>query len=141
MDNTSLEKMSDFLFYTSNDGSIKVGIIVGDETVWTTQKNISKIFGVGVPAINEHVQNIYKSGELQASSTIRKFRIVQKEGNRNVEREVDFYSLDTIIAVGYRVNSYQATQFRIWATKILKEYLIKGFALDDERLKQGQKMF
>lgn len=136
-----LDKISDFLFYTGKDGTIKVQIVIGNETVWTTQKGMSDIFNVEVPAISKHITNIYEEGELQRDSTISKMEIVQKEGERTVTRNVEFYNLDTIIAVGYRVNSYQATQFRIWATKILKEYLIKGFALDDERLKQGKKVF
>jgi hypothetical protein len=96
------------------------------------------LFGVEVQTINYHLKEIFKSGELEEVATIRKIRIVQTEGNREVAREVDFYNLDAIIAVGYRVNSYQATQFRIWATKTLKEFIIKGFVLDDERLKQGR---
>jgi hypothetical protein len=98
---------------------------------------MADLFGVEVNTVNYHVKEIYKSGELTEKATIRKFRIVQKEGAREVERETDFYNLDMIIAVGYRVNSRQATQFRIWATKVLKEYMIKGFALDDNRLKNG----
>ena len=136
-----LENQSDFLFYSGNNGSIKVQIIVGDETVWATQKSIAEIFRKDVKTINSHISNIYQEGELQEDGTISKNEIVQKEGERSVKREVTFYNLDVIIAVGYRTNSYEATQFRIWATKILKEYMIKGFALDDERLKQSKKMF
>jgi len=136
-----LERTSDFLFYNSEDGSIKVQVIVGDDTVWTTQKGMADIFDVDVRTVNEHLGNIYSSGELKEDATIRKIRIVQKEGNRDVEREIQFYNLDAIISVGYRVNSYNATKFRIWATRVLKEYLIKGFALDDERLKQGNNLF
>ena len=95
---------------------MKVEVLCGDETFWLNQKRIAELFGVDVRTINEHLQNIYKTNELNRESTIRKIRIVQKEGSRDVGREVDFYNLDAIIAVGYRVNSYQATQFRIWAT-------------------------
>lgn len=132
---------SDFLFYSEGSSNIKVQVVLGDETVWVTQKGMSEIFNVEVPTINYHLKEIYKTGELQEDSTIRKILIVQQEGTRNVKREVEFYNLDVIISVGYRVNSQQATQFRIWATKILKEYLIKGFTLDDERLKQGKNYF
>ena len=136
-----LEKNSDFLFYNSEDGNIKVQVIVGDETVWTTQKSMGEIFGVESNTITYHIAEIYNSGELDNDSTTRKIRVVQREGNRDVEREVQFYNLDMIIAVGYRVNSYNATKFRKWATGVLKEYLIKGFILDDERLKQANNLF
>jgi hypothetical protein len=108
------------------------------ETFWLSQKKMADLFGVDVRTINEHLQNIFTSQELQRDATIRKFRIVQQEGSREVARDVEFYDLDAIIAVGYRVNSFQATQFRIWATTTLKEYMVKGFVLDDERLKQGK---
>lgn len=133
---------SHFLLYASHDGSVKVQVIIGDETVWASQKGMAEIFGVDVSTINEHVRNIYRSGELDQGSTVGNFPIVQDEGNRQVKREnVKFYNLDAIISVGYRVNSHQATQFRKWATGVLKEYLIKGFTLDDDRLKQGNKLF
>ncbi|MDE6440409.1 MAG: virulence RhuM family protein [Bacteroidales bacterium] len=137
------EQPQNFLFYSSNDGKINVQVIVDsdNDTIWTTQKGMAEIFDVETPTINYHLKGIYDSGELQSDRTIRKIRIVRQEGKRNVEREIEFYNLDMIIAVGYRVNSYRATQFRIWATQILKEYLIKGFALDDERLKQGNRLF
>ncbi len=135
------DDFSDFLFYSDGNRSTKVQVVLGDETVWVTQKGMSEIFNVEVPTINYHLKEIYKTGELQEDSTIRKNLIVQQEGSRYVKREVEFYNLDVIISVGYRVNSQQATQFRIWATKILKEYLIKGFTLDDERLKQGKNYF
>jgi hypothetical protein len=99
------------------------------------------LFGVGVPAINKHLKNIFESGELEPGTTISKMEMVQREGSREVMREVELYNLDGIIAVGYRVNSYQATQFRIWATKTLREFVVKGFVLDDERLKQGKTVF
>ena len=125
----------------ATDGTIKVEVVVEDETVWLTQKRMSELFSVDVRTISEHLRNIFSTNELEESATIRKIRTVQKEGNRDVSRELDFYNLDAIIAVGYRVNSYQATQFRIWATKTLKEFIIKGFVLDDERLKQGKTVF
>ncbi|WP_259014612.1 virulence RhuM family protein [Emticicia fluvialis] len=135
------ENFSDFLFYTSTKGNIKIQVIVGNETVWLSQKNMAEIFNVEVPTINYHLKEIYKSEELDQQSTIRKILIVQNEGSRNVKREIEFYNLDAIISVGYRVNSQEATQFRIWATSILKEFLIKGFTINDERLKQGQSYF
>jgi hypothetical protein len=115
-----------------------VEVLFQDENFWLSQKRMAELFGVNVRTVNEHLKNIYQSGELNPEGTIRKFRIVQNEGGRDVSREVEFYNLDSIISVGYRVNSYQATQFRIWATKTLKEFIIKGFVLDDERLKQGK---
>lgn len=136
-----LEKNSDFLFYNAEDGKIKVQVIVGDDTVWVTQRGMAEIFDVEVPAISKHTTNIYEEGELEEASTVSKMEIVQLEGTREVKRTVEFYNLDMIIAVGYRVNSYNATKFRKWATSVLKEYLIKGFALDDERLKQGNNLF
>lgn len=136
-----LQNNSQFLFYASNEGTVKVQVILGDETVWASQKGMAEIFNVDVTTINYHLKEIFSSGELDQSATIGKFPIVQTEGGRSVERKIDFYNLDVIISIGYRVNSYQATQFRRWATGILKEYLIKGFALDDDRLKQGNKLF
>ncbi len=126
------------IFYVTPQGNVKVEVAFEEETFWLSQKRIADLFSVDVRTINEHLQNIYATGELQKDSTIRKFRIVQKEGNRDVTRDVDFYKLEVIIAVGYRVNSTEATQFRIWATNTLKEFIIKGFILDDERLKQGK---
>ncbi len=133
------DQQADIIFYSSPAGHVKVEVIFNDETFWLNQKRLAELFGVDVRTINEHLQNIYNSGELPREATIRKNRIVQKEGNRHVSRDVDFYNLDAIIAVGYRVNSFQATQFRIWATKTLREFIIKGFVLDDERLKQGKR--
>lgn len=134
----SLE-FNDILLYTDAHGKVKVEVIYEDESFWLSQKKMAELFDVSVPTINEHLQNIFKTHELQESATIRKFRIVQREGNRDVNREIDFYNLDAIIAVGYRVNSHSATQFRIWATATLKEFIIKGFVLDDERMKQGKR--
>lgn len=110
---------------------------VEDETVWLTQKLIAVLFEVDVRTINEHLGNIYQSGELNREATIRKFRIVQKEGNRDVSRKVDCYNLDAIISVGYRVNSPRATQFRQWAAGVLRDFAIRGYVLDKERLKNG----
>lgn len=129
---------SHFLFYASNDGTVKVQVILGDETVWASQKGMSEIFGVDVRTVNEHLQNVFRSGEIDINSVIRKSRITAADGK---SYDTNFYNLDAIISIGYRVNSYQATQFRKWATSVLKEYLIKGFALDDERLKQGGQLF
>lgn len=133
------DQHADIIFYSSPAGHVKVEVIFNDETFWLNQKRLAELFGVEVNTINYHLKEIYKSGELVEEATIRKIRIVQKEGNRDVSRDVDFYNLDAIIAVGYRVNSFQATQFRIWATKTLREFIIKGFVLDDERLKQGKR--
>jgi hypothetical protein len=132
---------NEFLLYAAPDGAVKVRVLFKDETVWLAQKGLAELFGVGVPAINKHLKNIFESGELEPTATISKMEIVQLEGTREITRPVDVYNLDAIIAVGYRVNSYQATQFRIWATKVLREFMIKGFVLDDERLKQGAKVF
>jgi hypothetical protein len=133
------QQQSDFILYTSNDGNVNVEVVLKDETVWLTQKAMAGLFGVKVPAISKHLANIYETGELRKEPTISILETVQKEGDRKVKRKMEFYNLDAIISVGYRVNSVQATQFRIWATKTLKEYIIKGFVLDDERLKQGQR--
>ncbi len=130
-----------FLIYKSETEDVTVNAIIKDESVWLTQKGMAELFGVQIPAINKHLQNIFDDGELQRDSTISKMEIVQQEGDRDIKRTVDFYNLDAIISVGYRVNSRRATQFRIWATKVLKEYMIKGFALDDDRLKQGKEAF
>lgn len=130
-----------FLIYKSETEDVTVNAIIKDESVWLTQKSMAELFGVQIPAINKHLQNIFDDGELQRDSTISKMEIVQQEGDRDIKRTVDFYNLDAIISVGYRVNSRRATQFRIWATKVLKEYMIKGFALDDDRLKQGKEAF
>lgn len=132
---------SSFFLYTSGNGKIRVDVILNEETVWLTQKSMGELFGVSKSTISEHLSNIYASRELEQSATVRNFRTVQIEGGRNVSRNIEFYNLDAIISVGYRVNSHQATQFRIWATKTLKEYIIKGFILDDERLKQGTAIF
>lgn len=126
------------IIYKSDNKNISIQVQYEYDTFWLTQKRMAELYGVDVATINYHIKEIYKSSELQQERTIRKFLIVQKEGNREVSRNIDFYNLDVIIAVGYRVNSFQATKFRIWATQTLKEFIIKGFVLDDERLKQGK---
>ena len=130
--------MSNIILYETPQGKISVSVRFEDETFWLTQKAMAELFGVESHTITYHLKEIYKTGELDEMATTRKIRVVQKEGNREVNRELDFYNLDAIIAVGYRVNSKQATQFRIWATQTLKEFITKGFVLDDERLKQGK---
>ncbi|HCY74709.1 MAG TPA: cell filamentation protein Fic [Ignavibacteriales bacterium] len=137
MSKKSAPQSNDIIFYSSPSGNVRVEVFFQEETFWLSQKRMAVLFGVDVRTVNEHLQNIYKTNELVMGATIRNFRIVQTEGTRKVSRDVDFYNLDAIIAVGYRVNSFQATQFRIWATKTLREFIIKGFVLDDERLKQG----
>ena len=132
------DELTDFLLYTTPQGDVKVDIFLHDESVWLTQKRMADLFGVEVQTINYHLSEVFESQELQPDSTIRKFRIVQNEGGRDVEREINYYNLDAILSVGYRVNSTKATQFRMWATSILREYIIKGFAIDDNRLKNGQ---
>ena len=129
---------SNILLYKTKQGETRVEVIFNSETFWMSQKRMADLFGVDVRTINYHLGQIYESGELTKEATIRKIGIVQSEGERDVERTPMFYNLDAIIAVGYRVNSYQATQFRIWATSVLKEMIVKGFVLDDERLKQGK---
>lgn len=129
---------SNILLYKTKQGETHVEVIFNSETFWMSQKRMADLFGVDVRTINYHLGQIYESGELTKEATIRKIGIVQSEGERDVERTPMFYNLDAIIAVGYRVNSYQATQFRIWATSVLKEMIVKGFVLDDERLKQGK---
>ncbi len=136
-----MDKQFEFLMYKSAEEDVSVNALIKDETIWLTQKSMAELFDVDVPAISKHLSNIYADGELLKDSTISKMEIVQQEGTRHVKREQNFYNLDAIISVGYRVNSRKATQFRIWATSILKEYMIKGFAMDDERLKQGKTAF
>lgn len=130
---------NDIIFYNTPTGDVKIEVIFNEETFWLTQKRMAELFGVESHTITYHLKEIYKTGELEETATARKIRVVQKEGNRDVSRDLDFYNLDAIIAVGYRVNSFEATQFRIWATKTLREFIIKGFVLDDERLKQGKR--
>ncbi len=132
------DELTDFLLYSAPEGNIKVEVILNDETVWLSQKSIAQLFGVQVPAISKHLKNIFESGELEKNSTISILETVQQEGDREVKRNTEYFNLDAIISVGYRVNSRQATKFRIWATQTLKEYIIKGFVMDDERLKNGR---
>lgn len=136
-----LPKEFNFLIYKSEDENLSVNAYIKDETIWLTQKSMSELFGVNPQAITKHLQNIYNEGELEQAATCSKMEQVQDESGRVVRRETLFYNLDAIISVGYRVNSSRATHFRIWATKILKEYMIKGFVLDDDRLKQGETVF
>jgi hypothetical protein len=137
---SSYMNTGELLIYQNQDGNIKVDVRLEEETVWLTQDQMAQLFGKGRSTITEHIGNIFKEGELDEISTRRKFRLVQKEGSRTIEREVEHYNLDVIISVGYRVKSQQGTQFRIWATQRLKEYIIKGFALNDERFKTGTSM-
>ena len=136
-----MNKELQFLIYSTPEENVLVDVVVKDENIWVTQKAMAELFGVKVPAISKHLKNIFEEGGLQQESTISKMETVQNEGTRNIKRLVDFYNLDAIISVGYRVNSHKATKFRIWATQILKEYMQKGFAMDDERLKQGKTFF
>ncbi|NIB85528.1 ArsR family transcriptional regulator [Streptococcus halitosis] len=136
-----MNEISNFVLYTTPNGDVNLDILLQDENLWLTQKEISDLFGVSKSTVSHHLSNIYSDGELDKLATVRKFRTVQKEGSRAVQRELEYYNLDSIISVGYRVNSTKATQFRIWATNTLKEFIIKGFVLDDERLKQGQTVF
>ena len=136
-----MEKDFRFLMYHSDDGDVSVNAVVKDETVWLTQKGMAGLFDCSTDNISQHLKNIYTDGELSEVATTENFSVVQQEGSRLVTREMRFYNLDAIISVGYRVNSRRATHFRIWATSVLKEYMIKGFALDDERLKQGKTVF
>jgi death-on-curing family protein len=128
--------MSAILLYQAEDGSFQVEVPLEEETVWLSQKQMSELFIKDVRTINEHIQNIFIENELSADSTIRKFRIVQQEGKRKVSRDIEHYNLDVIISVGYRVKSQQGTQFRIWANKVVKEYLLKGYALNQNKLKK-----
>lgn len=131
---------SDILIYQNPDGNIKIDVRLQEETVWLTQDQMATLFGKARNTITEHIQNVYEEGELEQNRTSRKFRQVRTEGKRAVEREIDHYNLDVIISVGYRVKSVQGTQFRIWATQRLKEYIIKGFTLNDDRFKSGSSM-
>lgn len=134
-----IENLNNIVLYQNETGNVVVEVLYDSEDFWLTQKTMAQLFNVKVNTINYHLKEIFNSKELKESSTIRKIRQVQKEGNRNVTRSIDFYSLDAIIAVGYRVNSYEATQFRIWATNTLKEFIKKGFVVNTEYLKNGSK--
>ena len=137
-----MDREVQFLLYNMPEDSGKVQVVIKDETIWCTQKAMAQLFGVGVPAISKHLKNIFEEGELSPEMTISKMETVINRGKRGEVNEfIDFYNLDAIIAVGYRVSSLKATRFRQWATTILNEYIRKGFAMDDERLKQGTAMF
>ena len=142
MPNLSLQdQTTEFLLYTAPNGQIKVEVLLGNETLWLTQKRMAELFGVGVPAISKHLKNIFDSGELQEELVISILETTTEHGavaGLTQTQQVKYYNLDAVISVGYRVNSTQATQFRIWATQRIKEYIIKGFAMDDERLKNGR---
>ena len=128
---------AEFLIFTNQSKTSTIEVRYENETIWLSQKLMSELFDVEVNTINYHLKELYKSGEIQEVSTIRKSRIVQQEGNWTVNRDVEFYNLDAIISVGYRVNSVRATQFRQWATQVLKEYAIKGYILDRKRMENG----
>jgi len=132
---TQKDQLSNFLLYTTPNSEIRVEITMHNETVWLPQKEIAKLFDVNVPAISKHLKNIFESGELEENSVVS---ILETTANDGKKYSVNHYNLDAILSIGYRVNSLKATQFRIWATKILKEFIIKGFAMDDERMKNGQ---
>jgi hypothetical protein len=129
--------MSDLILYTSDDGKTRMNLRVEGKTIWLTQLEIAELFSVSVPTVNEHIKGVYDDDELKEQTTLRDFRIVQTEGDRQVQRLVKQYSLELILAVGFRVRSARGTQFRKWATTILQEYMVKGFVLDDERLKNA----
>ncbi len=132
---TLRDQATEFLLYTAPNGAIKVEVLLADETLWLTQKRMAELFGVGVPAVSKHLKNIFESNELDPDSVISILETTAEDGKKY---QTQYYNLDAVISVGYRVNSAQATQFRIWATQLIKEYIIKGFAMDDERLKNGR---
>lgn len=137
----SIQKQLQFLMYSTPDEDVEVNALVKDETIWLTQKAMGELFGCSSDNVGLHLKNVYEDGELSKDSTTEEISVVQQEGARSVKRKIAFYNLDAIISVGYRISSARATQFRIWATGILKEYIRKGFVLDDERLKQGENAF
>lgn len=132
---------SEFILYTTSNGEVRLDVLVLDETIWLTQEGMQELFGKAKSTISEHIKNVFDEGELERDPTVRKFRTVQTEGLREVTRDLEYYNLEIIISVGYRVKSPRGTQFRKWATKVLKEYIIKGFAMDDNRLKQVGTIF
>ena len=139
-----MNKELQFLIYSTPEENVLVDVVVNDENIWVTQKAMAELFGVKVPAISKHLKNIFEEGELQQEVVVSKMEITTQHGalaDKTQHHEANFYNLDAIISVGYRVNSHKATKFRIWATQILKEYMQKGFAMDDERLKQGKTFF
>lgn len=136
-----MENKSEILLYQTEDGQTKIEVRLNEETVWLTLNQLVELFQKAKSTISEHIKNIFAEGELhEVEATVRKFRTVQTEGDRQIERELEYYNLDVIISVGYRVKSHRGTQFRIWATQRLKEYIVKGFTLDDERLKRAGQM-
>jgi hypothetical protein len=137
MEDQLAKNISEIILYRSQDDRTEIQVTLQDETVWLNQAQMAELFQKDVRTINEHIKNIYTEGELDENPTIRNFRIVQMEKKRRVTRSVAFYNLDMIISVGYRVNSHRGTQFRIWATQRLKEYIVKGFVMDDRRLAGG----
>jgi len=138
---SDMNKEMRVVLYHIDDTDIDVNAVIQNDSIWITQKAMAQLFNCSSDNISLHLKNIYSDEELDPSSTTEKISVVRKEGNRNVKRAIDFYNLDAIISVGYRVNSKQATKFRIWATSVLKEYMLKGFVLDDERMKQGENIF
>ncbi len=136
-----MQTSKQIIFYKSQTWDIKINVFLKEETLWLSQKMMAELFLVQTPAISKHLENIFNEWELNQNTTISKMETVQKEWTREVKRNIDFYNLDVIIAVWYRVNSKQATQFRIWATSVLKEFVIKGFVMDDERLKNWDKFW
>ena len=144
MENSLTPNQSEFLLYVSQSGDIKVDVLLHDETVWLTQKGMQELFEKAKSTISEHIKNVFEEGELNEEVVVRDFRTTSPHGaieGKTQENTVKYYNLDVIISVGYRVKSQRGTQFRIWATKVLREYIIKGFAMDDQRLKQGSTLF
>ena len=127
----------EIIIYNTEDGLARIDVSMKDDTVWLTLDQMSELFQRDKSTVSRHIRNIFKEGELNRGATVANFATVQNEGNRRVERKIEYYNLDVIISVGYRVKSIRGTQFRIWARKVLKEYIIKGFAMDDERLKDN----
>ena len=136
-----LVKQISYVLYKADEEDVKVNALLKDESIWLTQKSMAELFDCSPDNIGLHLKNVFEAGELEKNRTTEEISVVQKEGSRSVKRNVTFYNLDAIISVGYRVNSAKATKFRIWATNVLKEYIKKGFVLDDERLKQGENVF
>jgi len=138
---SSRSKIKDIIIYKTKDNNIELKVTLKKETVWLDQRSIAELFGVKVPAISKHIKNIFNEGELQRSGTVSKMEIVQKEGKRKIQRIIDMYNLDMIISIGYRVNSKLATQFRIWSTNVLKNYLIEGYVINQKRLEEDSSKY
>ena len=139
--NLTTNTKKQFLLYSTEDGEIKIDVRLENETVWLPQQQIAELFQTTVPNISMHIKNIFEESELMPEATVKNFLTVRQEGNRNVQRNLEYYNLDMIISVGYRIKSAVATRFRVWATQKLKEYIVKGFVLDDERLKNPDQPF